>query len=468
MGISISTPTNSPPQVLSSPSAISETDLASIMVSTHQARRARSLSLNPNSTIPPSPQRPSKRVQWLDLLPPEIWTLILTFTREFDDQAHGTTREPGRRRLDGPTSKTLNTVGNQTTIALASTCRFLRSIADPFLWDRLSFYLPCLPEPNDPTAEPRPENITIVQERGKDFLTFLKRNPEIRDGVKEFSVYVGNDAPQDDGSLPLVALFNSFTRLLPMLPKLDSISISGASIPLDFLLALFHLIPNLHHLSIVNCRWPRFPPTLNSSALHLRTLRIKGGKWIQQWLDQFLAHTDVLEDVELDDSFPGTSIKHFPQLKRLSVKEVNHRDINKFCRTMSNCPNLEDITIAEAMMDPTFNGTCLPRLRAMRGNILNCVFIEGRPVESVDLTYPGYTPWGRDLELNIVLRRVLEVCASGTAPIKMWKIVTGTCGDRYRWNDVEIAALVETFPHLELLDVDINPDSVSVFSFPPH
>ncbi|KIO22784.1 hypothetical protein M407DRAFT_245048 [Tulasnella calospora MUT 4182] len=38
-------------------------------------------------------------------------------------------------------------------------------------------------------------------------------------------------------------------------------------------------------------------------------------------------------------------------------------------------------------------------------------------------------------------------------------MTTGTCGERYRWGDVEILALVQVFPHLELLDVDINPDT---------
>lgn len=384
----------------------------------------------------------------------------MSYTRQMDDQAHGTTREPGRRRLDGPTPKTPNAVGNRTTLALASTCRLIRSVADPFLWDRLSFYLPCVPEPPDPTADPLPENVQLVQERGRDFLTFLKRNPEIRDLVTEFTIYVGDDTPQDDGSRPLVNLLKSLSRLMAMLPKLESISISGASIPLEVLLAICQLGGKLKHLSISNCRWPTFPSNLQPSNLRLRSLRVTGAKWIQRWLDQFMAFTDVIEDVELEDSFPGTTIKRFPKLKRLSVKEVNSRDTDRFCRTLSHCPNVEELTILEAMMDPTFTKTCLPRLRILRGNILNCVFIEDRPVETVELSYPTLTPWGQDLELDIVLRRVLEVCSSGSVPITSFKMTTGTCGERYRWGDAEIKALVQIFPYLELLDVDINPDKV--------
>ncbi|KAG8953916.1 hypothetical protein FRC00_006066 [Tulasnella sp. 408] len=37
-------------------------------------------------------------------------------------------------------------------------------------------------------------------------------------------------------------------------------------------------------------------------------------------------------------------------------------------------------------------------------------------------------------------------------------MTTGTCGERYRWGDAEIKALVQVFPYLELLDVDIDPE----------
>ncbi|KIO22783.1 hypothetical protein M407DRAFT_27729 [Tulasnella calospora MUT 4182] len=96
---------------------------------------------------------------------------------------------------------------------------------------------------------------------------------------------------------------------------------------------------------------------------------------------------DVLEEVELDDPFPGTTIKRFPKLKRLSVKEVNRRDTDRFCRTLSHWPNLEDLTILEAMMDPNFIKTCLPHLHTL-------------PRKHLEL---------RDLELDILLKRVLEL-----------------------------------------------------------
>ncbi|KAG8891197.1 hypothetical protein FRC01_014844, partial [Tulasnella sp. 417] len=263
----------------------------------------------------------------------------------------------------------------------------------------------------------------------------------------------------DDGSQPLVDLLKSLSRLVVMLPKLESISISGASMPLDVIQAICQLGGRLKHLSISNCRWPTFPSNLKTPNLRLRSLRVVGAKWVHRWVDQFMTFTDALEEVELDDAFPGTTIKRFPKLKRLSVKEVNPRDTERFCRTLSHCPELEELTIVEAMMDPTFNKTCLPRLHTLRGNILNCVFIEDRPVETVELSYPTPTPWGQDVELDIVLRRVLEVCSSGSVPITSFKMTTGTCGKRYRWGEVEILALIQVFPYLELLDVDINPDS---------
>ncbi|KAG8978851.1 hypothetical protein FRB90_008298, partial [Tulasnella sp. 427] len=348
-----------------------------------------------------------------------------------------TTREPGERRLDGPSTKTRDAVGNRTTLALASTCRLIRSVADPFLWDRLSFYLPCLPESDEPSAAPRPGNVKLIQERGKDCLAFLKKNPEVRDLVKEFSVYMGSDVPQDDGSHALAQLFSSFSRLLPMLPNLDSISITGASIPLDFLSSIAQLGPKVQHLSIVNCRWPNFPLTLPAPSLRLKSIRLKGEKWVHPWLDQFIAHSDALESAEVDASFPGKNPKKFPKLKSLWVKEVHARDVDRFCRTLSHCPDLEELTLVEAMMDPTFHKACLPRLKVLRGNILNCVFVEGRPVDTIDLSYPTPNPCGPDLELNIMFRRVLEVCASGTVPVTKFKIVTGTYGSRYRWGSTE-------------------------------
>lgn len=400
------------------------------------------------------PKRTTSSKPPFSTLPTELCYEIANHIRTMDDFINDVVRggvdEPPP---DGPIPQTRDRILNRNLLNFASLDKRLRKIVLPFAFQRYNLFVPS-------SAEVGEEFQSVAFES----LRFMKKNPDFRAVVREFSLYMGERTAGVDVSEQARLIMKTLVLLLPRLPKLRSIRLQGAELDDSFLQAVTSLGPKLQHLSIIECRWPlRADDTMEedeeSHSLSLKTLRVQPGIVAYQWLRTLMSPS--IQSVHADYSFPARGVRHLPNLRRLRVHEIARADARDFMKTLESSEGLEEIWLGQPFWYDAYvqRPHVLPKLRKITGDIFNCYWVQDRPVTQVEFHYPTHETWAEphnDLP-GPNLSGMIQAMGAGSVPLRQLTYRAGQT-ESSRWGKNEMKIILSTLPFLEVLDIEVKSE----------